>query len=124
MTNHTNTTIDLTPYINAEQDTVKTIVSTTTIQEETQTTGLLALQRRTSQPNPQTIPFYQLVIDEFAQNTRNTTSQIQYLDAFEKAVAVFRSTALELRKTMGVLSNSNAEQQTSQTKLGAASQAS
>src|SRR3989339_486080 len=104
MTNHTNTTIDLTPYINAEQDTVKTIVSTTTIQEETQTTGLLALQRRTSQPNPQTIPFYQLVIDEFAQNTRNTTSQIQYLDAFEKAVAVFRSTALELRKTMGVLS--------------------
>ena len=137
MTNHTNTTIDLTPYINAEQDTVKTIVSTTTIQEETQTTGLLALQRRTSQPNPQTIPFYQLVIDEFAQNTRNTTSQIQYLDAFEKAVAVFRSTALELRKTMGVLSLEQrlasleqgiqptaAEQQTSQTKLGAASQAS
>ncbi len=46
---------------------------------------------------------YTVVVEELSGNTRNTKDQIAYLDAFEKAVALFRATAMELRRAMDVL---------------------
>lgn len=50
---------------------------------------------------PETL--YTTVLRELSQGTRNTMAQVEYLQVYEKAVAVFRATALELRKYMDVL---------------------
>lgn len=47
--------------------------------------------------------FYNTIIEEVSDGTRNTATQIEYAQAFEKALAVFRTASLELRKNMDVL---------------------
>ncbi len=46
---------------------------------------------------------YAEVVTLFSDNTRNTPSQIRYLEAYETALGVFRASALELRKAMDIL---------------------
>ncbi len=46
---------------------------------------------------------YELVTEELSDGTRNTSTQIEYLSAFERAVSAFRCAAYELRKQMDVL---------------------
>lgn len=47
---------------------------------------------------------YSAVVSRLSDNSRNTTEQINYLQAFEKAIAIFRTASLELRKAIDVVS--------------------
>ncbi len=47
--------------------------------------------------------FYEAVLDKLSDKTRNTPEQIQYLEAYEMAVSVFRAAAYTLREQMDVL---------------------
>ncbi len=46
---------------------------------------------------------YSIVIEQLSDGTRNTPEQLEYLAAYEKALAVFKSASLELRKEMDIL---------------------
>lgn len=52
--------------------------------------------------NPKTL--YSVVNAEISENTRLSAKQIEYLTVFEQALGLFRTTALELRKQMDVMS--------------------
>lgn len=58
---------------------------------------------RTARLEPIDLTLYQKVLREFSDSTRNSPDQIKCLQAYETALAVFRVTALELRKEMDVL---------------------
>jgi hypothetical protein len=47
---------------------------------------------------------YGAVVESLSERTRNTPAQINYLNAYEKALAVFRASSLELRKAIDILS--------------------
>lgn len=46
---------------------------------------------------------YSAVLSGFSQDTRNTSDQIRYLEAYETACATFRAASLQLRQDMDVL---------------------
>src|SRR3989344_4549440 len=46
---------------------------------------------------------YTSVVESLSDGTRNTGDQLNYFEAFEKALAVFRTSSLELRKAMNIL---------------------
>ncbi len=83
--------ISLDEQVSLELDQVKNIIKTT----DAGTAGKArAMQAKT---------FYNTIIEEVSDGTRNTATQIEYTQAFEKALAVFRTASLELRKSMDVL---------------------
>lgn len=47
---------------------------------------------------------YSVVVSRLSDNSRNTAEQINYLQAFEKSLAIFRTSSLELRKAIDVVS--------------------
>ena len=81
-------TID--PFIEEEQKAVKRII----VGSQESGSSLRRLNSST---------LYSVVLDKLTGNTRNTPEQITYLSAYEIAAAVFRASALELRKCMDIL---------------------
>ncbi len=47
---------------------------------------------------------YSNIIKEISESTRNTAEQVSYLDAYEKALGIFRATSLELRDYIDIRS--------------------
>jgi len=47
--------------------------------------------------------FYTAIVKEFSEGTRNTPEQIDYIEAFEKAVTIFKTASVALRTEMDIL---------------------
>lgn len=57
---------------------------------------------RDTQQKPAATTLYHGILQYFSEGKRNTPEQLRYLDVYEQALAVFRASALELRKAMDV----------------------
>lgn len=83
--------IDLDASVSAETESVKRIIS-----RATNGSVSVRISKNTL--------LYVSVVELLSDNTRNTEAQIKYLSAYEQALGVFRSAALEIRKEIDVLS--------------------
>ena len=81
-----------------DQDSVKGILRDTLLQPRD------GRERVALREYGNSLNLYDVVRKEFSNDTRNSSDQINYLDSYERALSVFRETALQLRNEMNVMS--------------------